>query len=192
MARWARAAVHTRRPFALSVDVQRRGTDRHAASPWRSNALQTGGMLADIGVHFLALAWSINQELDLLAAASSFDDNGHERSTAMHRVGSGVMRIQVCNGSPTRHTRIDLELGRLAISWRDDIAKVSVGRRVVRRRRIDALTDRRHVDALYRPLYLEVLAGVRRDAWRLRRTAEALTVSDALVTLLESTTPSSA
>lgn len=189
MARWARAAASVQRPFDLTVGVQRNGTDSHAASPWRSNDAQTGGMLADIGAHFLALAWTIHTRLDLLAAASSVDERGRERATSIHRVGSGVLRIELWNGAPARHTRIDLRLGRLAIAWHDDAANMSVGSRSFKRRRVGALSDRRYVDALYAPLYRDVLAGVRREQWRTCRTAEALAVSEALVSTLEHATP---
>jgi predicted dehydrogenase len=184
---WARWAARLRRPYALTVDLQRDGTDRHAVSPWRADLTTAGGMLADAGVHFLALAWTIDEQLDLLAAVRGSDDAGHERSAAIMRIGPGILKIQVWNGAPARHTSLELRLEGAEIAWRDDVATLRLGGRTLLRRRVDALSDRDHVDGLYAVLYRDLVANLGRDVWRMRRTAEALGVGDALVTLLERT-----
>jgi predicted dehydrogenase len=185
MSRWARGAARRRRHYTLAVDLQRSGTDRHAASRWRADIAGAGGMLADAGVHFLALAWTIDEQLEVLAAARLRDAAGHERSGAIVRVGSGVLTIRAWNGAPTRHTGLKLRVGRASITWHDDASAFRIGRRTVLRRRVEALSDRDHVDALYRSLYGEIVTHLRDRAWRVRRTAEALIVGRALIGLLD-------
>lgn len=185
ISRWARRAARQRRPYALAVDLQRRGSDRHAASRWRADIAGAGGMLADAGVHFLALAWTIDEQLDVLAAARHRDNAGHERSGAIVRVGSGVLTIRAWNGAPARHTGVELRVDRASIAWHDDASVHRIGSRTVLRRRVEALSDRDHVDALYRSLYGEIVTQLRDRAWRMRRTAEALTVGRAVVGLLD-------
>jgi predicted dehydrogenase len=185
ISRWARRAARQRRPYALAVNLQRSGTDRHAGSRWRADIAGAGGMLADAGVHFLALAWTIDEQLEVLAAARQRDSAGHERSGAIVRVGSGVLTIRAWNGAPARHTGLELRVDRASIAWHDDASALRIGSRTVLRRRVEALSDRDHVDALYRSLYGEIVTQLRDRAWRLRRTAEALTVGRALVGLLD-------
>lgn len=184
--RWARKAARKGRPFALIVDLQRNGTDRHAASPWRADSALTGGMFADAGVHFLALAWTLEERLEMLAASRRREAGG-ERSAALLRLGSGVLKLQVWNGAAARHTGLELQLQHATISWRDGVSSLQVGGRTLVRRKVDALSDRSHVDDLYKALYGDLARNLDREAWRMQRTAEALSVSEALVTLLERT-----
>jgi predicted dehydrogenase len=186
MARWARVADRIHRPFSLTFAIERPGTDPHATSPWRANVAETGGMLADMGVHFLALAWTIHQRLDLMAAVRQLGDDG-ERSTAIYHVGSGVMTLSTFNGAETRRNHATLRVGSVMVSWLDDAAELVVGTRTLRRRSVPALTDRHYVDALYRPLYQEVVRNLHNQEWRSRRTAEALIIGEVLVELLERT-----
>jgi predicted dehydrogenase len=184
--RWARSAARKGRPFALTVDLQRNGTDRHAASPWRADPAHAGGMFADAGVHFLALAWTLEERLEVLAASRRVEAGG-ERSAALLRLGSGVLKLQVWNGATARHTGLELQLQHATISWRDGLSSLQVGGRTLVRRRVEALSDRSHVDNLYLALYRDLARNLGSEAWRMQRTAEALGVSEVLVTLLERT-----
>jgi predicted dehydrogenase len=185
IARWARCAGRLRVPYSLVVDVHRNGTDSHAASGWRSDIAAAGGMLADAGVHFLALAWTLREQLEVLAGVRGCDQAGGERSAATVQLGSGVLTIRVWSGAPIRRTCVELRLKRAAITWHDRAVRFEVCGRTLLRRDVDALSDRSHVDALYLPLYRDLVEHLRHDAWRARRTAEALEVSAALVTLLK-------
>jgi len=184
--RWARKAARKGHPFALIVDLQRNGTDRHAASPWRADPAYAGGTFADAGVHFLALAWTLEERLEVLAASRRREAAG-ERSAALLRLGSGVLKLQVWNGAAARHTGLELQLQHATISWRDGLASLRVGGRTLVRRRVEALSDRSHVDDLYGALYRDLARNLGSEAWRMQRTAEALGVSEVLVTLLERT-----
>lgn len=185
IARLARCAARLRVPYALVVGVHRNGTDSHAASGWRSDIAAAGGMLADAGVHFLALAWALQQQLDVLAGVRAWEEAGGERSSATVRLGSGVLTIRVWRGAPIRRTCVELRLKRAAITWHDRAVQFEVCRRTLLRRDVDALSDRSHVDALYLPLYQDLVEHLHHSTWRVRRTAEALGVGGALVTLLE-------
>lgn len=187
MARWIRAAIITRRRYRLTIDIHRPGTDPHATSPWRADLTKSGGMLADNGVHFLALAWHVHPQLDLIRASRDIDREGHEHSTSTHQLGPGTLTIRTRIGAPARTTHLVLRFGTLATTWHDDLARVQIGHHTIRQRRVDALSDRAYVDSLYRPLYCDVLKRLSGDNWRTYRTRETLAVSDTLLTLLERT-----
>jgi predicted dehydrogenase len=184
ISRVARRASRLHRPFSLSIDILRPGTDPRAFSPWREDVAATGGMLADAAVHFIALAWAVDQGLELLAASRELDRTGHERSAAILRIGSGTLTLRVSNGAASRRTQLEFRLERASVVWRDDCASLRIGRRTLRRR-VAALSDRQHVDALYVPMYRNLIARRGQAGWRTRRTAEALDVGDTLITLLE-------
>jgi len=185
LARGMRAAIMMRRQYALTVDVNRLGTDRFASVPWRADIAATGGMLADAGVHFLALAWNVHRQLRLLTVERHMDGSGHELSTATYRLGTGTVTLKVTDSANERSTQLQLRVGALAIRWRDDDAQMLVGQRTVHRRRVQALSDRDHVDALYKPLYADVAHRLGQRRWRTRRTLEALCVGEALINTLE-------
>jgi predicted dehydrogenase len=183
--RWGRWAARLGRPYALTVDLYRAGTDRYAASTWRADLVRSGGMLADAGVHFIALAWTFGERLEPLAVSREGDQDGGERCATLLRMGSGVFRLRAWNGASVRYTGLELELGRATITWRDEIATLQRGGRTLLRRRVPALSDRSHVDSLYGPLYQDLATNLGSDGWRMRRTAEALGVGEVLISLLE-------
>jgi predicted dehydrogenase len=187
ISRWARRADRFGVPFTLTVDVERDGADRNAASPWRTDVRASGGMLADHGVHFIALGWTISENLEVLVGTRDWDSRLREHSSATARLGAGLLRIRVAGDAPGRSTRLDLRLPSVRFEWSDRSARLAVRGRDVSIRQVDALSDRRHVDALYVPLYREFVAKVADEGWRRRRRGEALTVSSALVDLLDRT-----
>jgi predicted dehydrogenase len=186
IARCARVAAFLRAPFSVAVDVQRRQADALAASPWRADVDLFGGMLADHGVHYLALAWTVDQRLDVLAGVRTWSDEG-ERSGASLRFGSGVLTIEVRTGAPARRTSVTLHAARLTLTWCDGDLEARLGRRVILTRSVEALTDRAHVDSLYDGFYRDLVKNLRHSAWRANRTAEALVVGRTLLELLERT-----
>jgi predicted dehydrogenase len=181
---WARLAARLHLPFSLEVEVQRREVDALAASPWRSQVESSGGMLADHGVHYLALAWTVVHDLDVLAGSRTATAEG-ERVGASVRIGSGVLTVQGCTGRPARRTRVILRAAGLDLCWRDMSFEIAAGKRTVFRRSVPTLADRRHVDSLYEHLYRDLVRNLPRPPWRAERTVEALTVGRALLSLLE-------
>lgn len=170
--------------FELSVEVERPGTDPHAAAPWRADLGSSGGMLADHGVHFLALAWTIRQELRVLAGLRTATDDG-EHSTARVSFGHGVLDLSLWSGGRRRLTCVGLESPQLRLCWRDATVDQFARGRSIGHERVAALSDRRHVDSLYVPLYRELAARGHDPSWWALRTAEALGVARALVAVLE-------
>jgi predicted dehydrogenase len=183
--RWGRCAARLGRQYRLTVDLRRAGTDRHAASAWRADRERSGGILADAGVHFIALAWTLDERLEPMAATRCDDNGGGERSAMQLRMGSGLFRFQAWNGAPERYTGLELKVEGVTIAWRDGLATLECGGRRLLGRRVPALSDRNHVDALYAPLYRDLVTNLACHGWRRRRTAEALGVGEALISLLE-------
>lgn len=184
LGRCGRMADRLGLPFFLEAEVQRNGSDRRAATPWRADAA-SGGMLADHGVHFLALGWTISQHIEPIVSARRQHSDRGAHSAAHLRLGSGRMRVRLCSASPTRSTRVDFRLAGAAISWHDSSATAQVKGRRLGGWRTAAISDRSHVDALYLSLYREIAGNLRDPRWRASRIAEALTVNGALVSLLE-------
>jgi predicted dehydrogenase len=184
MSRWLRLAARLHLPFSLVVDVSRTEVDPLAMSPWRADVERSGGILADHGVHYLSLAWTIDHRLDVLACARVKSAPG-EHAMASVGVGSGVVTIQASTGSPTRHTSVSLNVANVDVRWCGESLYVAVGGRRLISRRVASLADRSHVDALYVQFYRELVRDLIRPAWRVRRTAEALVVTRALLDLLD-------
>ncbi|HEU4701227.1 MAG TPA: Gfo/Idh/MocA family oxidoreductase [Conexibacter sp.] len=185
MLRWARLVERAGARFELSVEVQRHGTDARAATAWRDDPARSGGMLADHGVHFLSLGCTISDDIEALHCERAWDDRRRERAHAKVRVGTGLLELRLSAAAPRRGTRVELRTAPVEFGWRDEQARISVAGRALRSWRTEALSDRRHVDALYLPLYRDLVGGWRSPRWRALRTREALTVSGTLVELLE-------
>jgi predicted dehydrogenase len=184
MSRWARLAVRLRLPFSLVVEVQRPGVDPLAVSPWRSEVEFSGGVLADHGVHYLALAWTVDHRLDVLASSQTVTASG-ECSGASVRIGSGILTVQASTDEAVRRTWVTLRVPNVDLRWRDEAFDVVVGGRTALTRPVAALADRAHVDSLYRHLYRDLARNLSRPPWRAHRTAEALVVGRALLALLD-------
>jgi predicted dehydrogenase len=183
--RWGRRADSLGLPFTLDADVRRSGSDTAAASAWRADRAASGGMLADHGVHMLALAWTISQDIEPVGVRRRPDGGDGEQAVAHLRLGSGRMRIRLSSTSPGRSTRLELGCSGLSLSWHDSSAAVRLNGRSLGRRPTAAISDRSHVNTLYAFLYRDLVARLAEPPWRARRTVEALAVNQALVSLLE-------
>lgn len=186
VARWARRAASLHLPLSMSVDVQRRGTDAHATTPWRLDTASSGGVLADHGPHFLALGWTIGHELKTLWARRRSHRGDAETVCARLLCGRGQMSLRVSTAAEARSTRLQLTCAGVTFTWADRKAVMRLAGRPVRTCFTAGLSDRRHVDALYLPLYRDLLANISDASWRDERRVEALAVSTALVKLLAS------
>jgi predicted dehydrogenase len=190
MARWARLAAKLSVSFSLAVDVQRREVDALAASSWRSQAKISGGILADHGVHYLSLAWTVDRDLQVLSGNRIIDE-GAETGTALVRLGSGVLTIEASTGRPDRRTGISLRAGDLIMRWQDRAFETEVKNGLLFSKVVPTLADRTHVDSLYGCLYRDLTENLSRPTWRAARSAEALSVGWALLDLLASSPLSS-
>jgi predicted dehydrogenase len=185
MSRWARCASRLTIPVQVVVEVDRNGTDSHALSSWRTAGETSGGLLADHAVHFLALGWTISEDLEVLTGWRDWDNAHRERATATVRLGSGRLDVRLSSAAAARHTVVNVQMGPVTFTWSDDSAVLRFCTHIVRRWRVDALSNRDHIDALYLPLYNDLIANLKDPSWRRRRRAEALTVGNALIALLE-------
>lgn len=183
--RWLRIADLSKRPCRLTVTIERSGTDRNAVSPWRLEVGRSGGMLADSGVHFLALAWGVRKRIDLISATRRLDAAGHEQSLANYSIGLSSLQVHATNAACKRRTWLRLCAKPVVVDWEDDLARLQVAGRTLRSHRVPSLSDRSHVDALYNALYREIVRSLPIGRWRARRTHEALAVSEALAATLE-------
>jgi predicted dehydrogenase len=185
MARVARTAIRLRQPFALRVTVRRPGPDPLAVTSWRSDRDRFGGMLADHGVHYFALAWTIKERLDVLGAHRT-SSAGDEACDVLVDLGAGTAHLHLDSGAFERSTHITLSVARRELRWDDQGLSLEAGGRTLWRGRADGLASRAYVDGLYGGFYREVAQRLGRDAtWQARRTAESLLVNRAMLATLE-------
>lgn len=185
MARWTRAMAIVCSHTILDARVERAGDDAAAATPWRADLGRSGGLLADHAVHFLALADGLGLRAVPAAADRVLTPGGSETVSALLETATGSMRLSATRAAARRATTIEARGGALAATWRNDRFETRLGTRVLRRRAVPSLASRDHVDWLYRSLYAELIAHLKRDPWRAARTAQTLRVSRTLVALLD-------
>lgn len=183
-----RAVANSDRRVVMTVDVQRPSTDQHASSNWRDDPAM-GGALADHAVHFLALARTLRGSLDVVSSEREYDIRCRERVRAHLLVGPDTLDVSVSYGADRRSTSIALICGDLALRWVDRTLTLERGGRQGHPRIVPTLADRSHIDALYRPMYQDLLAGLRRSTWRRRCAHELLEVAQSLTALLAEASP---
>ena len=181
---WARFAAWARalpdEPIYLTVQVERPGTDPHAASPWRADP-RSGGGLADHGVHYLALARELRRPMSVHTAKRTYDNLGREQVRCQLGIGPGVFELAVNYGAQQRRTTVTLHLDARSLRWCGSELTWANAGRPVRHRQVPALSDRTHVDSLYLPLYEEFLANRASHGWRGERWQEVLEVGEMVV-----------
>ncbi len=181
--RYLQASIGRGRRFAMTVEVERPTTDRHASSNWRDDPA-TGGAFADHAVHFLALARVLRGSLDVVFSERRYDARRRERVRACLAVGPDTLDVSVAYGAGRRRTTIAITCGDQTLSWIDSALAVERSGHRSHPQTVPALSDRRHIDALYRPMYLDLLAGIGCARWRQRSAEELLEVSQSLTDLL--------
>jgi predicted dehydrogenase len=185
ISRWLRHVLRLGIPTVLDVKIERVTTDPHASSNWRTDLTCSGGMLADHGVHFFALAYGVGGDIELISARSTLDVSGAEHSHAQAQFGSGVLRLLACTGAPRRTTLLCVSVAGLKLTWQDADVRLAFGGHTVRRWTAASLSDREQVDGLYIPFYRQVLANLAHERWRRERTAEALGIGRTVVSMVE-------
>jgi predicted dehydrogenase len=185
LARLARLATRLRVPYDVIVHVEREGTDPRAVSGWRKDLELSGGVLADHGTHFLALGYTLSDDLEVLCVSRTGVEVRGEGVCAKLRLASRALTLNLSTEAMRRHTGVELRSGVLALRWHDDRLFLVVGKRVARRWNADALSDRAQINTLYEPLYRELVANFRDPSWCVGRTTEALTIGNLLIELLE-------
>jgi predicted dehydrogenase len=182
---WLRHVDRSGMPIILDVEVQRSVADPYATSDWRTQLAASGGALADHGVHFLALAHTISNDIDVRWARRELDGGGGEHSRARVSFGSGVLNLATFTGAPQRSTALHARVTGAVLRWRDYEAEIILLGRTVRRWPVESLSDREHIDELYVPFYRDTLANLTDPDWRRARTDEALRIGGAVVAMLK-------
>jgi predicted dehydrogenase len=178
-----REAVRSGRPVTMSVDVQRPATDCHAVSNWRDDQAMGGG-LADHAVHFLALGRELGRRFDTDIALREYDIDGRERVHARLAAGPNLVNISVSYRAAIRSTVLTLSCGSQTLRWEDAVLRRERDGTCGSVESVPSLSDRSHVDALYRPMYCDLLAGIHDRDWRHDHAQELLDVGRCLTSLL--------
>ena len=173
------------RPFRLRVEVERPGTDPLSAGGWRAAGRREGGILGDHAVHYIALCSELGAAVGVLDCRQA-GEPGRETAEVRLSVGAGEAAIRVSYAGERRRNLIEASLaGGTAVRWEGDRLGGSGLDGAAPERRVGALSDREHVNALYADLYAELLAHRLDPAWRERATAETLGVAGLLATCLD-------
>lgn len=182
----ARSLHALRVPFSLLAEVYRHGTeDPYAASPWRGDLKSSGGLLADHGTHFVALASAIDPDMKVLGAGRRWRGPGLESSWGKVKFGSGTLELRLSTLANRRRTLLRLRAPGLTLAWESARVDLRLASRTVRSWGAGELSDRRYLDSLYLGFYDELARGLADPFWRAARTAESLRVCEVLIEILQ-------
>ena len=172
MARAIAGALRVDEPFTLRVGVERPGTDPLAASGWRTDPEREGGILGDHAVHYLALLTLLDPGCAVLACHRE-GPGGREVASVDATLGNaGRAHIDVSYAGDHRSNvlRLDRAAQCLEIAWEDAVFAVVHNGRPSPPRAVDSLSDRAVVNALYAPMYDELIGGLAVPRWRTEAT----------------------
>jgi len=176
MARAAGGALRAGETFGLEVRVDRPGTDPLSAGGWRADPKREGGILGDHAVHYLSLLRLLDPGCRVAASQRS-GPGGRETASLRVRLGAGGTATVDLSYAGSRRSNL-IRLRRpaqcLAMEWEDDVFRVNHRDRPSAVRRVASLSERAMVNALYRPMYGELVAGLGDPAWRAGATAHTL------------------
>ena len=177
LARAAAGAFAADEPFSLHVAVERPGTDPLSAGGWRADPEHEGGILGDHAVHYLALFELLDPGCTV-AACHREGPGGREVASVDVRIGTtgGAGRVDVSYAGSRRANviRLDRPAQCLQVDWADATLTVVHDDTPSRARTVASLSDRAVVNALYAPMYDELIAHLREPAWRMQSTAHTL------------------
>ncbi len=160
IARAAAGAVVAGEPFSLEARVERPGTDPLSAGGWRADPEHEGGILGDHAVHYLSLLHLLDHECEVVACHRE-GPGGREVASLQVRVGAaGVASVHVSNAGTSRSNLIRLERpGQcLEMEWQNGAFAIAHNGRRSGPRAVESLSDRTIVNALYAPMYQQVIA----------------------------------
>ncbi len=176
LARAAAGAIDSDEPFTLQAQVERPGTDPLSAGGWRADPEHEGGILGDHAVHYLALFELLDPGC-AVAACHREGPGGREVASVEVRVGgAGTGRIDVSYAGSRRANVVRLERPTqcLRMDWADAMLTVFHDGTPGRPRTVASLSNRVVVNALYAPMYDELIAHLRDPSWRTQTTAHTL------------------
>ena len=179
-------AVRDGEPFALSVTVERPGTDPLSTGGWRADPEHEGGILGDHAVHYLALLNELAPGCAVVGCRRS-GPGGREVAIVDVALGEcGRARIDVSYAGDRRRNVVRAHRPEqcLDVTWRDGRIDIDHNGRARTREPVDCLSDRATINSLYAPMYGELLGGIADAGWRAAATARTLDVAQLLADAL--------
>jgi predicted dehydrogenase len=186
LARAAAGAIRDGEPFSLTVEVERPGTDPLSAGGWRTDPEHEGGILGDHAVHYLALLHELDPACQVVACHREGPGGREVASVDARLAAAGTAHIAVSYAGNRRRNLIKLDRPEqcLEATWEDGVFVVTHNSRAEAPRPADSLSDRTLVNALYSPMYGELIAGVGDPSWHDRATTATLAVAGLLASAL--------
>lgn len=182
IARAAAGAVRNGEPFSIEVRVERPSPDPLSAGGWRADPEREGGILGDHAVHYLALLHLLDPRCQVVACHRD-GPGGREVAAVDVRVGSaGVAHIHTSHARPRRANLVHLSRPAqcLDLDWEDAAVTVAHDGRRSPRRAVPSLSDRGVVNALYSPMYEELIANLGDPLWRALATDRTIGAAELL------------
>jgi predicted dehydrogenase len=188
LARAAAGAIRDGEPFSLSVEVERPGTDPLSAGGWRTDPEHEGGILGDHAVHYLALFHELDPGCRVVACHREGPGGREVASVDVSLAAAGSAHIAVSYAGNRRRNLIRLDRPEqcLEVSWADGVVVLTRNGLADAPRATASLSDRALVNALYSPMYSELIAGIGDRSWRSRATTATVTVAGLLASALRS------
>lgn len=186
LARAAMGAIRDAEPFNIEVAVERPGTDPLSAGGWRTDPEHEGGILGDHAVHYLALLRGLDPDCRVVGCRRE-GPGGREVAAVDVRLGqAGEAHVEVSYASDRRSNLIRLQRPAqcLDVTWNDDSFSVIHNGVAGIGRLVPSLSDRAVVNALYSPMYRELITRIGDQAWRVDATAHTLGVAELLASAL--------
>lgn len=186
IARAAAGALRADEPFHIEVEVERPGTDPLSAGGWRADPEHEGGILGDHAVHYLALFELLDPTCTVVSCQRE-GPGGREIASLEVRLGAaGVGRVGVSYAGSRRRNlmRLVRPAQCLQVEWRDASALVVHDDRAATTRSVASLSDRAVVNALYSPMYAELVDGLDDPSWRAQATAHTTGAAALLATAI--------
>jgi predicted dehydrogenase len=186
LARAAAGAIRDGEPFSLAVEVERPGTDPLSAGGWRTDPEHEGGILGDHAVHYLALLHELDPACQVVACHREGPGGREVASVDVRLAAAGSAHIAVSYAGNRRRNLIKLHRPEqcLEAGWADGVFVLTRNGLAGAPRTTASLSDRTLVNALYSPMYSELIAGISDPSWRRRATTGTVTVAGLLAAAL--------
>jgi predicted dehydrogenase len=186
LARATAGALRSGEPFSIEVSVERPGTDPLSAGGWRLDPEHEGGILGDHAVHYLALFQLLDPDCRVVACHRE-GPGGREVASVDVSIGSaGHAHVDVSYAGSRRRNVIRLRRPAqcLDVLWEDGVFSVEHDGRQSPVRPVPSLSDRAVVNALYTPMYAEVITRLADASWCAEAGARTVGVAQLLATAL--------
>jgi predicted dehydrogenase len=186
IARAGAGAVQLGEPFTVEVRVERPGTDPLSAGGWRADPEHEGGILGDHAVHYLALFRLLDPSCAVVACHRE-GPGGREVASVDIRIGAaGVARIATSYAGTRRSNLVSLDRPAqcLGLDWEDSSVRLLHDGHRSRERAVPSLSNRAVVNALYSPMYDELISHIDDADWRALATAQTIGAAELLATAI--------